>query len=170
MTVKGNQPTLYQAFEKIQKTQKPYSEHLETEHAHGRSVTRNIEVYAPSKGVRQQWPSANSMMVRHSHGYRSGKAFHSMSYYLSDHCLEANTAASMIRQHRDIENGLHWVRDVVMCEDDSLITEPIPAINWSVLRSFALNLFRAAGKPSLTRAIRMHGHDIQALISLLITN
>lgn len=170
VTVKGNQPTLYQEFEHLQQNQIPISEQVEIEHSHGRSVQRRIHIYSPSKTVIDQWPNSNSMIVRQSRGNRDGEPFNAVSYYLSDRVLDATTAASMVRQHRDIENGLHWVRDVVLGEDASLITQRIPAINWSVIRSFALNLFRADGQMSLTRAIRMHGHDIPTLLSLLTKN
>ena len=170
VTVKGNQPTLHQAFKQVQQEQIPISEHIESDNSHGRSVKRWVSIYSPSDIVIKQWPNASSMIVRQSSGQRDGKPFCCVSYYLSDRVLDAASAGSIIRQHRDIENGLHWVRDVVLGEDASLITKRIPAINWSVMRSFVVNIFRAAGKVSLTQAIRMYSHDIPTLISLLITN
>lgn len=110
------------------------------------------------------------MIVLERSGEREDAVFSTISYYLSDLALEAKGAAAIVRGHRDIENGLHWVRDVVMGEDDSLITQRIPALNWSVLRSIVLNLFRAAGHTSLTQACRMFAHDIPALISIVTKN
>ena len=69
-----------------------------------------------------------------------------------------------------IENGLHWVRDVVFQEDAAPFTHKTPALNWSVLRSITLNLFRAHGYHSLTRAMRLFSHDLLLLLSLLISH
>jgi predicted transposase YbfD/YdcC len=56
--------------------------------------------------------------------------------------MSAMEAALGVRQHRDIENGLHWVRDVVFQEDAAPFADFTPAINGSLLRSIALNLIK----------------------------
>lgn len=148
----------------------PTTEHSELDSTHGRRVERFASVYAAPQTVADAWPQAKSMIVLERSGEREDAVFSTTSYYLSDLALEAKGAAAIVRGHRDIENGLHWVRDVVMGEDDSLITQRIPALNWSVLRSIVLNLFRAAGHTSLTQACRMFAHDIPALISIVTKN
>jgi predicted transposase YbfD/YdcC len=170
VTVKGNQGTLKQQFEQVQSAQRPVSAHVELDPSHGRWVERWTRVYAAPAAVVAAWPQAKRLIVVERYGEREGYVFGTTSYYLSDLELEAQAAALIIRGHRDIENGLHWVRDVVLGEDASLITRRIPALNWSALRSIVLNLFRAAGQTSLTQAIRMLAHDIPALISILIKN
>lgn len=170
VTVKGNQGKLSRHFDQVQMTQQPTTKTVEYDRSHGRWVERFTRIYSVPETVINDWPHAKSMVVLERYGERDGHMFNTLSYYLSDRALDAKTAAQLVRQHRDIENGLHWVKDVVLGEDDSLITHRIPAINWAVIRSLVVNLFRAAGLTSLTRAIRMLGHDIQALISLLITN
>lgn len=170
VTVKGNQGTLKKQFEQVQTAQVPKTQTVELDTSHGRWVERFTRVYTAPDSVVEAWPQAKSMIVLERYGEREGHAFSNVSYYLSDLDLEAKVAASIVRGHRDIENGLHWVRDVVFSEDDSLITQRIPALNWSVLRSVALNLFRADEQTSLTRAIRMLGHNIGALLFILIKN
>jgi predicted transposase YbfD/YdcC len=63
-----------------------------------------------------------------------------ISYYLSNHPIEAEQAGDAIRRHWDIENRSHHVRDVTLGEDASRIR-----INPGVfarLRSFAANILR----------------------------
>ena len=170
VTVKGNQGNLKKQCERLPTTQTPQSEYRELNCSHGRQVERYTRVYEASAVVREAWPQAQSMIVIERCGIREGKAFNTRSYHLSNLVLKAQTAGAMVRRHRDIENGLHWVRDVVLSEDDSLITQRTPAVNWSVLRSIVLNLFRAAGYHSLTRAIRLIGNNLDELLFLLTMN
>ena len=170
VTVKGNQGNLKKQFEQVHKTQTPTAKHTELDCSHGRWVERFTQVYAASTAVRDAWPHAQSMIIIERYGVRKGEAFNKVSYYLSDRELKAKAAALIVRGHRDIENGLHWVRDVVLHEDAARITQRTPAVNWSVVRSIVLNLFRAAGYHSLTKAIRMLGHDLDELLFLLTMN
>ena len=170
VAVKGNQGTLKKHFEACEASATPELKTTTLDCSHSRWVERYLRVYDVPDAVSQSWPHARSMIVLERYGIRENQTFSNTSYYLSDRLLSAASAAHIIRQHRDIENGLHWVRDVVLDEDHSRITTAIPALNWAVLRSIVLNLFRAAGRHSLTTAMRMMAHDIPALISILITN
>lgn len=69
-----------------------------------------------------------------------------------------------------IENGLHWVKDVVFGEDDAPFGQHTPATNWSVIRNFVINLFRQHGYHGITKAQRLLGHDLDALFSLMTMN
>lgn len=170
VAVKGNQGTLKKHFEQCKTSALPELETTILDCSHSRWVERFVRIYDVPDAVSQAWPHAKSMIVLERYGVRDQQAFCATSYYLSDRLLSAPEAARIIRQHRDIENGLHWVRDVVFDEDNSRITTTVPALNWSVLRSIVINLFRAAGHHSLTTALRMMAHDIPALFSILITN
>ena len=170
VTVKGNQGNLKKQLEQVQTAQTPKTQATELDRSHGRWVERCTRVYEAPTAVCEAWPQAKSMIVVERYGQREGYFFNKISYYLSNRDLAAKAAALVVREHRDIENGLHWVRDVVLGEDASLITQRTPATNWSLIRSIVLNLFRAAGHASLTRAIRMLGHDIDALLFLLSMN
>lgn len=62
------------------------------------------------------------------------------AYYAASHIHDAQTFASYIREHWWTENKNHYVRDVVLKEDDSRIRTN-PGI-FARLRSFALNILR----------------------------
>jgi predicted transposase YbfD/YdcC len=109
-------------------------------------------------------------VVVYREGIREQTPFQTVSFYLSSLSATAVEFGLGIRQHRDIENGLHWVKDVIFEEDDVPFSEFTPALNWSTIRGFVLKLFRGNGYASLTKAIRVLGNDLSRLLSLLTTN
>ncbi len=167
ITVKGNQPKLMQQFQAACTQMTPHSQMVELDTSRGRVVQRTTQVFAAPASLAQTWPGAESLVVVYRQGTREGHSFLTTSFYLTSLNLSALEAALGVRQHRDIENGLHWVRDVVFLEDAAPFTHRACALNWSILRSIALNLFRAHGYPSLTTAIRLLGHDLLRLLSVL---
>jgi predicted transposase YbfD/YdcC len=57
--------------------------------------------------------------------------------------LPPTQLAAVIRSHRAIKNGLHWVLDVGFNEDGNRVRVRNAARNLVVLRKIALNLARA---------------------------
>lgn len=170
VTVKGNQPKLVEQFQQAIEQAAPVSESTTVDLTHGRAVQRQVQVFAAPKALAQTWAQAQSLVVVYRTGMRDQQSFSTTSYYLSSLTTEAVTFGLGIRQHRDIENGLHWVKDVVLGEDAAPFADFTPALNWAVLRTIALNLFRSNGYPSLTRGIRLLQHDLAKLLSLLRMN
>ena len=73
----------------------------------------------------------------------------------------------VIRQ--EIENRLHWVRDVTYQEDKSLVrTGNAPRVMAS-LRSLAISLLRLDGHANIAAANRHHARDPQRTLKLLQT-
>ena len=71
----------------------------------------------------------------------------------------------VIRQ--EIENRLHWVRDVTYQEDKSLVrTGNAPRVMAS-LRSLAISLLRLDGQANVAAANRRHARDPQRTLKLL---
>ena len=74
-----------------------------------------------------------------------------------------------VRGHREIENCLHWVRDVTCQEDKSLVrTGNAPRVMAS-LRSLAISLLRLDGHINIAAANRHHARDPQRTLKLLQT-
>jgi predicted transposase YbfD/YdcC len=63
-------------------------------------------------------------------------------FYISSLERSATTFVTMIRQHWDIENKLHWSLDVTFNEDRSRIRKEHAPENMASLRRIALNLVR----------------------------
>jgi predicted transposase YbfD/YdcC len=170
IAVKGNQPKLMQLFQTACAELVPHDQTVTWDTSRGRVVQRTTQVFAAPPTLVLLWSGAKSLVVVHRQGTRPEGSFQTQSFYLSSLKLSAVEAEAGIRQHRDIENGWHWVRDVVLREDAAPFTQSSCALNWSIVRSIALNLFRAHGYPSLTSAIRRLGHDLLRLLSLLTSD
>lgn len=100
-------------------------------------------------------------------GIRDGKPFSETVFYISSLDLNASDFARRIRHHWHIENRLHWVKDVVLQEDDYPFCGGYAAANMGIIRTIALNLFRLNGFASITKAIRTLAHDLPRLFSFL---
>ena len=85
----------------------------------------------------------------------------------SDRGAGPATLAAWVRSHREIENRLHWVRDVTYQEDKSLVrTGNAPRVMAS-LRSLAISLLRLDGQVNIAAANRHHARDPQRTLRLL---
>jgi predicted transposase YbfD/YdcC len=114
---------------------------------HGRLVRRRVFAcadLAPFTTLRD-WPGlATVVAVETIRGIPGrGKVTAAIRHYLSSARLPPEALAAAIRNHWRVENGLHWVLDVVFREDASRVRERNAARNLALLRKIALNLARA---------------------------
>jgi predicted transposase YbfD/YdcC len=85
----------------------------------------------------------------------------------SDRSADPATLAAWVRGHREIENRLHWVRDVTYQEDKSLVrTGSAPRVMAS-LGNLAISLLRLHGHTDIAAANRHHARDPQRGLHLL---
>lgn len=168
--VKGNQPKLLQHFVQTSQQQSPRAIDIQTEPSRDRVVERTVKVFEADSTLTSHWAKAQSLIEVQRRGTRAGQPFDATSYYLSSLSVEAMEFALGIRCHRDIENGLHWVKDVVLKEDAAPFAHPTAATNWSIIRTIVLNLIRDWGYRSLSKAQRFLQHDLDKLFHLLTIN
>ena len=71
------------------------------------------------------------------------------------------------RGHWCIENGLHYVKDVTMGEDRSLIHDQEGPNVIAMLRDAALNLLRWTGQQAIARRLRYHSSHPKVAVSLV---
>jgi predicted transposase YbfD/YdcC len=114
---------------------------------HGRLVRRRVFA-CPEVGVfatLDGWPGLRAVLaVETIRGIPGrGKVTAEIRHYLSSAELPPAALAAAIRNHWRIENGLHWVLDVVFREDASRVRERNAARNLALMRKIALNLARA---------------------------
>jgi predicted transposase YbfD/YdcC len=115
--------------------------------SHGRLVRRRVFA-CPAPGVfatPADWPGLKAVLaVETIRGIPGrGKVTAEIRHYLSSAALPPAALAAAIRNHWRVENGLHWVLDVVFREDHSRVRERNAARNLALLRKIALNLARA---------------------------
>lgn len=87
-------------------------------------------------------------------------------YYISNLEASASEFNKEIRNHWLIES-MHWIKDVVFKEDNSLIRKGNAPQNLSIMRDFVINILRLNGLNDITHSIRMIGNEIKFLIELL---
>ncbi|PMB51808.1 hypothetical protein CEN39_13225 [Fischerella thermalis CCMEE 5201] len=168
--IKANQRKLLNYAQTLTQQLLPDAIDIHIERTRGRVVQRSVKVYELMDGIDPSWEKAQSWIVVERQGLTDGQPFETFSYYLSSLKTSALNFAHAIRGHRDIENRLHWVKDVVFGEDTAPIRAYNAATNWSIIRTFVINLLRAQGYRSLTKALRFLCHDLNKLFSLLTMN
>jgi predicted transposase YbfD/YdcC len=91
-----------------------------------------------------------------------------VSYFLSSLRPNARRIGRAIRGHWSIENGLHWVLDVVFREDARRVYDRTAAENVAFLNRLALSLLRGdTGKSSMKVKRKRAGWSIPYLTQLL---
>jgi predicted transposase YbfD/YdcC len=167
IAVKNNQPKLHRHIQRIATLTKPTSRYIQTEKTRDRLTTRTVEVFDDLDGIDPQWTGIKSLIRVERVGTRGGKQYHEIVCYISSLIRTALEFAHGIRGHWGIENCLHWVKDVVLKEDDSTIRLGNAPANLSVIRAIALNILRRNGHTSITIAHRFLSNDIDKLFALV---
>lgn len=72
---------------------------------------------------------------------------------------DAAALLRLVRGHWEIENRLHWVRDVSLGEDGSRVRRGQAAQVLAALRNLALTLLRAEGAANIAAALRERAAD-----------
>ena len=87
-------------------------------------------------------------------------------YYISSLDESVESFARRIRDYWQVENKVHYVRDVTQGEDASRIrVQPLPN-NFASARNLALNLSRDHGFDNMAQAQRIAGQGLDLLKSL----
>jgi predicted transposase YbfD/YdcC len=72
---------------------------------------------------------------------------------LSPRQADASRLLALSRGHWNIENRLHWVRDVTLREDECRVRHPVIAQTLACLRNAAIRLLRASGRNPVVAAV-----------------
>lgn len=149
LAVKENQPTLYADIEAA------FAEALRRglaglrhdtfatrETGHGRHEERRYTVlYDPSGlSTKEDWQGLAAIVRVERRRRAGGKESAEVAYYISSKKAAAAVLARGIRLHWSIENGCHWVLDVVFGEDRSRARQGRAAENLAWLRKMVLAL------------------------------
>jgi hypothetical protein len=80
---------------------------------------------------------------------------------------DAARLLGLVRGQWEIENRLHWVRDVTFDEDASQIRAGHGPQVMATLRNLAISLLRQAGHRNIARGVRWAGRDATRAFGLL---
>jgi predicted transposase YbfD/YdcC len=178
LAVKDNQPTLHAetqaAFAATASTLPKHRVVTTTESDHGRDESRTVRVLpaAPhlTQATREAWVGLLTlvMVVRVVTCKATGAVSREVAYYISSLRPNARRLGGAIRGHWGIENGLHWVLDVVFREDARRLYDRTAAENVAFLNRLALSVLRGdSTKGSLKVKRKRAGWSMDYLAQLL---
>lgn len=172
LCVKGNQRRLQEDLKDFFRDCGDFSEvehsYYETlEKGHGRIEKRRcwvVEGETAWAGIGEEWVNARSMVMIESTRTIREKMGTETRYYITDLPGDAERIALAIRSHWGIENGLHWVLDVIMSEDMSRARKDNSAANLATLRRVAINMVKLVkGKSSIRGSFKKAGWNTSFL-------
>jgi predicted transposase YbfD/YdcC len=179
LAVKDNQPTLHAELQAAFAQAAPPPPRSArgartTETGHGRHEQREVRVVPAQEYLSAAQAAAwvgvlTLVMVTRVVGCQAtGQESTEVSYFLSSLRPNARRIGSAIRGHWRIENGLHWVLDVVFREDARRVYERTVAENVAFLNRLALSVLRGdTGKSSMKVKRKRAGWSLPYLTQLL---
>ena len=181
LPVKKNQGTLYQdlemlfdGFEQTHYQSVSYQTAQKTNEGHDRQEYRQVWVVSDPeyrdylrKGTR--WANLTSLIKLTTVRVTAAKTETTTRYFISSWQTSAQSFLNAIREHWQIENGLHWVLDIAFREDESRIRKGHAPQNMAVLRHLALNLLKqdTSVKVGIAAKRKMAGWDNDYLLRVL---
>ena len=175
LAVKDNQPTLRAAVERVVGSAceadfigVAMDGDEATDDAHGRHEERYVTVIGDPEGIPADWPDVAAVVEVDREREVGGKRTVTSHYYLSSYAGTAAEFGRWVRGHWGIENGLHWVLDVIFREDDSRVRAGHAGENLAMVRRAAVALLRRApGKGTIPTKRLKAGWDDNYLLQVL---
>jgi len=168
--VKGNQPKLFKAIQQTMARQVPLDLYEEQEKLHGRHSFWSVSVYnARQNDMGKIWAGLARFIHVHKRTIKDGKIIEADRLYISNHYeSDAQFFHSGIRGHWEIENNLHWVKDVYHNEDGNQVRKGSGPINYSVFSSIAINIHRKNGQQSIKNGQITNSSNVKELFETWI--
>jgi predicted transposase YbfD/YdcC len=169
MGLKGNQPKLYASAQTLLQQATPLSVESELDTSHGRTLERTVKVYELLSALPERWARSGVQRIVWvlRQGMRQGRTVSQWHAYLTNWCADAATFMGLIRNHWQIENGLHWVKDVTFEEDYPPRRGGQAPIAWAVLNSFMITLARRIGARTVPDAMRKLANQVHTIFHWL---
>lgn len=150
------------------------SRHETVEKSHGRLETRVTTAIGDIAWLRERhpWPGLRSIVMIESTREilaRPGAPVERVRrFYITSRAADAAALGDVVRSHWSIENGLHWVMDMVFRDDECRIRKRNAPANFTTFKHIASNLLRRApGKDSLRVKRHVAAWDENFLASLI---
>jgi predicted transposase YbfD/YdcC len=172
-TVKDNQPTLHRALTALPWRAAPRGKEPGSRRGHGRIESRSATVIdLAGTGVEELFPGAARAMkiVRRRTDTATGVTTTETVYAITSlghRYADAVLLAIWLRGHWQIENTLHWVRDVTFGEDHSAVRVGAGPQIMAALRNTAINVCRLAGHSNIAAAQRRYSWTPGAAIDAI---
>jgi len=169
LTVKGNQPKLRQQLAAL-----PWREvevgHRSTENSHGRRAIRTLKVVSIAAGI--DFPhTAQAIQITQDPPAAPPGRWHTETVYaitdLPPQHVRPDELAGWLRGHWQIENALHWVRDVTYAEDHSQVRTGHGPQVMASLCNLAISVLRLGGATNIASGLRHYARDVTRPLAVL---
>jgi predicted transposase YbfD/YdcC len=175
MAVKGNRPGLHAAVTRAfadacasDFAGVTYDQDAAVADGHGRHEERYVTVIQDPEGLPADWADAAAVVQVNREREADGRHVTTTHYYVTSHRGSAKELGGFVRGHWGIENGLHWVLDVVFREDDRRVRAGHAGANLAMIRKVAVSLLRnAPGKGSTVTKRLKAGWDDDYMVEVL---
>ena len=147
-----------------------YKKSVEKDHGRG-----EIREYFLSKNIsnitdKEKWKTVKSIVYVKVQTMNNDEIKITDNYYIADYEIEIDRLEEVIRNHWNIECGLHWRLDVIMNEDYSRNRVGNSINNLSILRKIVFNLAsldNSFGKVPLKRKLTRYVLDFKNIERLI---
>ena len=112
--------------------------------------------------------------MRRTQPLTGGRRWHTETVYaitnLGPHHASPAQIAAWIRGHWQIENALHWLRDVTYGEDNSQVRTGAAPQVMAATRNLVLALLRRASLTNIAAALRTHAGRPADAVALILAS
>jgi len=144
-------------------------EAMTEERGHGRHEQRRVTASTELNDY-LDWPGVGQVMRIERVWWERGARHEAVRYGITSlppEVADATRLGALIRGHWQIENGLHYVKDVTLGEDRSLIhTGNGPSV-MAILRDTVVSLLHRAGWRTIAARLRYYSGHPQEVLALL---
>jgi predicted transposase YbfD/YdcC len=141
-----------------------------TDGEHGRIEVRQVALSPDIAWLQERhaWPGLQAIGKVSASRETKGQTSRETRYFLLSRVFSPERFGEIVRAHWGIENGLHWVLDVTMNEDQLRNRKDHGPENLALLRRLALNLAKLEpSKGSMKGKLKRAGWDDAYLATLL---
>lgn len=176
--VKGNQPRLYEDIRLLFDPPADLDMPLEdrraartVDHGHGRHYDTRVLVASTDLVGYSDWPHLAQVFSLERTWREKGKAKREVRFgvtSLPKEVADAERLLALTRGHWRIENSDHYVKDVTLGEDRSLVHLGNGPSVLAMLRDLALSLLHRAGYRAIASRLRYHSVHPEKSVALLL--
>lgn len=136
---------------------------------HGRLEVRHL-VASTALNDYLDWPGLAQVLMIERRWWERGEWQEAVRYGITSlppAVADAERLLVLVRGHWQIENGLHYVKDVTLGEDRSLIHKGNGPSNLAILRDTAVSVLHRAGWRTIAARLRYYGGHPKEVFTLL---
>lgn len=139
------------------------------EKGHGRIEVRHL-IASDALNDYLDWPGLGQVLRIERTWWARGKRHEAVRYAMTSlpaDVADASRLLALVRGHWEIENGLHYVKDVTLGEDRSLIHKGNGPSIMAILRDTVVSLLHRVGVRTIAERLRCYSGNVHALLAFL---